>query len=146
MTGAQIARKFGVSTKCVTNDWPKDGCPRNADKSFDLDKVVAWRKAKLQGAANDPAVKMQANKTALQSKRLLLQCEKLEVELLQIKGKLIAKEVVLRDGERLGAMVKAAILRWVPAVGAAIGVEAQKKAQTIAEELLKELEDFRFGE
>ena len=88
MTGAQIAKRFGVSTKVVTNDWSKDGCPRNPDKSFDLDKVVAWRKAKLSAAANDPAVKMQASKTALQAKRLLLQCEVLEVGLLREKGKL----------------------------------------------------------
>jgi hypothetical protein len=88
MTGAQVAKRFGVATKTVTNDWFKDGCPRNADKSFDLDKVVAWRKAKLESAANDPAVRMQANKTALQSKRLLLQCEILEVGLLKEKGKL----------------------------------------------------------
>jgi phage terminase Nu1 subunit (DNA packaging protein) len=88
MTGAQIAKRFGVSTKTVTNDWAKDGCPRNPDKSFDLDKVVAWRKAKLQSASDDPGVRMQANKTALQSKRLLLQCEMLEVGLLREKGKL----------------------------------------------------------
>jgi hypothetical protein len=88
MTGAQVAKRFGVATKTVTNDWFKDGCPRNADKSFDLDKVVAWRKAKLETAANDPAVRAQSAKTALQSKRLMLQCEILEVGLLKEKGKL----------------------------------------------------------
>lgn len=92
MTGSQVAKRFGVSTKSVTNDWAKDGCPRNADKSFDLEKVVAWRKAKLQAAADDPAVKMQASKTALQAKRLMLQCEKLEIEVLRERGKLHDKD------------------------------------------------------
>lgn len=97
MTGAAIARKFGVATKTVTNDWFKDGCPRNKNKSFDLDKVLAWRKAKLQAAANDPAVKMQASKTALQAKRLMLQCEKLETELSVIRGKLHEREPCARS-------------------------------------------------
>jgi hypothetical protein len=88
MTGAQIAKRFGVATKTVTNDWAKDGCPRNPDKSFDLDKVVAWRKAKLQAAADDPSVRIQANKSALQAKRLMLQCEVLETQILREKNKL----------------------------------------------------------
>ena len=82
-----IAKKFGVARKTVY-EWVKEGCPRQADGSFDEDKVLAWRKAKLQAAVDDPAVRVQANKTALQAKRLLLQCDKLEVELLASKGKL----------------------------------------------------------
>lgn len=88
MTGAMVARKFGVAAKTVTDNWYKDGCPRNPDGSFDFERVLAWRKAKLHDAADDPAVKMQASKTALQAKRLMLQCEKLEVEIFRDKGKL----------------------------------------------------------
>jgi phage terminase Nu1 subunit (DNA packaging protein) len=88
MTGAAIARKFGVATKTVTHDWVLAGCPRNADKSFDLDLVLAWRKAKLNEAANDPAVKAAGHKAALQAKRLMLQCEQLEVVLARDKGRL----------------------------------------------------------
>jgi hypothetical protein len=112
MTGAAIARKFGVATKTVTHDWVGAGCPRNADKSFDYEKVLAWRKAKLNEAANDPAVKAAGAKAALQAKRLMLQCEQLEVVLLRDKGRLHDKaaccqslgEVVIqvssRDGTR----------------------------------------------
>lgn len=88
MTGAAIARKFGVATKTVTHDWVAAGCPRNPDKSFDLDVVVAWRKAKLNEAANDPAVKAAGAKATLQAKRLMLQCEQLETVIAREKGRL----------------------------------------------------------
>ena len=86
-TASDIARQHQVARKTVY-EWVKDGCPRERDGKFDEDKVLSWRKAKLGEAQNDQAVKMAAGKVALQNKRLLLQCDKLEVELLASKGKL----------------------------------------------------------
>lgn len=86
-----IARKFAVARKTVY-EWVEKGCPRNPDGSFDEDAVLAWRKATLQAAANDPNVKMAASKAALQAKRLLHQCEILELQIMQQRGKLHSKD------------------------------------------------------
>lgn len=144
MTGSDIARRFGVATKTVTNDWAKDGCPRNSDGSFDLDKVVAWRKAKLQAAADDPSVRAQSAKTALQSKRLMLQCEKLETEIMLVRGKLHDKAACAASLTELRAR-ESHTLHGLSQRFAAAFPEAGKMAEWIEHEIDGVIERLRDG-
>jgi len=142
MTGADIARRFGVHKKTVTHNWVQDGCPRNKNKTFDLDKVIAWRKAKIADANSDPAVKLQQGKTALQSKRLMLQCEKLETEISVTKGKLhdrhacSASLTAIRSAETLMLMsLGDRLAARFPENGAAIKQAADEEIRAMLERL-----------
>ena len=43
----EVLRIFGVSKPSLL-DWHRRGCPRNADRSYDLAAVVQWRMAELE--------------------------------------------------------------------------------------------------
>lgn len=96
-TVAGVARALGVSRQTVYS-WLKNGCPRNPDGSLDLERVLAWRRASGNGpnslptTGDDPGIRAASARTALQAKRLALQCEKLELDLLLQRGRLHDKE------------------------------------------------------
>src|ERR1035438_9416523 len=142
ISAAQLSRRFGVAPKTVF-EWVKDECPRNPDKSFDEEKVLAWRKAKLSEIMNDPSVRAASARTTLQAKRLMLQCEKLETEIGKEKGKLHDKDacaaslleiraIESRTLHGLGAKV-ASQFPEVPGLKAAI----EKETDAIVERLKK---------
>lgn len=105
LSGSALARKLGVSPKTVMHNWVKKGCPRNQDKTFDLDAVQAWRRA--QEAESTSSAASRSSISSLQERRLALQCEKLELELQVQRGQLHDKNACAQS---LASVVNEALL------------------------------------
>lgn len=52
LTQAAVAKAFGVKPPSVS-EWLKNGCPRNADKTYSLPAVIAWRVARAAGSKTE---------------------------------------------------------------------------------------------
>ena len=143
MTGAAIARKFGVATKTVTNDWFKQGCPRDADGGFDFDKVLAWRKAKMQEAMDDPAVKQQMNRTAVDLKLKLIKIQRTEFELAVLQRQYIHVDDARREVARVVYAVKSTLLAIPASLAATVvglsPVQAETELRTAITRALQQL-------
>jgi hypothetical protein len=89
---------LGVTRKTI-NEWLKDGLPRNADKSFSLPAVFAWRIQQL-GSRTAPAA---VSVNPLADKK----AEKLQMEIDRARRRLIDREAVeMGLVARLGVMVQ----------------------------------------
>ena len=140
VNASTLARKFAIANKTV-HAWVKEGCPRNADKSFDVEKVLAWRRAKLGESQNDPSVRAAGAKSALQAKRLMLQCEQLETSIFITKGKLLPADEVRREVTRIFQSVKQRFLA-LPNEAAPLlaGLSSAEAERLLRERVIKILE------
>lgn len=53
MTATNIAKLWGKSRQAVQNWYKRAGCPRNADGTYDLPKVIKWRESRLRKEAEE---------------------------------------------------------------------------------------------
>jgi phage terminase Nu1 subunit (DNA packaging protein) len=48
VTAKVLAELYGVGLSAISNWHARDGCPRNANGTYDLRAVIAWREAKIE--------------------------------------------------------------------------------------------------
>ncbi len=78
LSAREAGEAFGVSAQAVAMWHSRDGCPRNADKTYDLCKLVAWRvereserkSKKLMMLSDDPLLAGGGGSKALERYRL----------------------------------------------------------------------------
>jgi len=103
MKAREIGSLFGATPQAV-GLWSKNqGCPRNADGTFDLGAVIAWRidriKEEIRASEESPAMERKRNAEA----------EMREIELARLKGEVIEVEAVKRERLARIAAVKSAL-------------------------------------
>lgn len=125
VTATDIGLLFGI-TKQAVGQWPKAGCPRNIDGTYDLAAVIAWKLDKASGEDGDLGVGG-GNSPALEKYRL----EKAKIARLQrmtMEGTLIQRESVHSALSRLAPILRQA--------GERLGVAFGSPAQRLIEEAL----------
>lgn len=112
LSGAAIARRFGVARSVVTQNWVRAGCPRNRDKTYSLAAVTAWYQqrecARVERAAE------RERRTELQKRKLRLQCEQLATAIARDRARFHDVELC-RASIRAIVARESRILRELPA-------------------------------
>jgi len=109
-----LADAIGVSTKTIQR-WTQDGCPRNADKTYDLFAVLPWWRTLHERVAAE-AASDEPNSPALEEGRRLRN-ELTRLELAKRQGELVDRaEVEVAWGQVLSALAQS--LAGMPAAAA----------------------------
>lgn len=128
-----VARVLGVSDRTVRKWNP----PMNADGTYSLRGVVAWRLAMVETAAVDEEEDGDKENTPLkraQAKVAEHRGELLAIELAERRGELVAVEDVRRQVGAAASVITAAVSQ-MPGVlpGKLVGLPAEEIAQELAE-------------
>jgi len=103
LSARDIARVYNVSNQSV-GGWHKAGCPRNADRTYSLAEVIAWRETRLREAADAAAVKPSDAKGRQDEERArLLQLTRMERE-----GALMPRETVRESHAKMAGILRMA--------------------------------------
>ena len=91
-----VARFFGVTQKCVSNDWRKAGCPQVKYGTWDLKAVFDWWWDNL---ASERAAKMGGDESVNEAKRQYWwsKAEEGQIKVSQARESLISKEEVYKQ-------------------------------------------------
>lgn len=101
-TLAELADRLGVALRTVQR-WRKKY--DDAPKTLSVPQWVAFRNL-ISGPREDE--NLGARKTAAEARRAELACEKLELEIANLRGELVRRDEVRQDGVRLGSIINAA--------------------------------------
>ena len=127
LTGTQVAALFGVNRATVTT-WAERGLPRDGKAHYDLGTVVRWWKADFERQH----VSVSVDEEACRKRKLQAQAARAELELEQLRGKLIPAEQVEQANVRKVHAVKSAFLSLPRSVASLL---AGQSAATIEAEL-----------
>jgi len=127
LTGTQVAALFGVNKATVTT-WVSRGLPRDGKAHYDLGTVVKWWKADFERQH----VSVSVDEEASRKRKLKAQADRAELELEQLRGKLIPAEQVDQANVRKVHAVKSAMLAVPRSVASLL---ANQSAATIEAEL-----------
>ena len=92
----EVARFFGVTRKCVSNDWRKAGCPQVKYGTWDLKAVFDWW---WENLASERAAKMGGDESVNEAKRQYWwsKAEREQITVSQARESLISKENVYKQ-------------------------------------------------
>lgn len=131
MKAADVAKLYQVDPSAVSKWVSRDKCPRNADGTFDLAAVIAWREERLSAAA-------ETEKTGGKSEELERwrrhRADLAELDLKFRRGQLLDRAEVERGRVERVQIVKAALLalpRLLPPI--LIGMEQREMTIAIRE-------------
>ncbi len=79
LKGVKVAEIYRMSPARIAAMF-KEGCPRNDDKTYDLDLVIAWREARLKESHSNP--------TDSKERKMKAEAEYKEAQVAIIKGRL----------------------------------------------------------
>jgi len=127
LTGTQVAALFGVNRATVTT-WAERGLPRDGKAHYDLGTVVRWWRADFERQH----VSVSVDEEACRKRKLQAQAARAELELEQLRGKLIPAEQVEQANVRKVHAVKSAFLSLPRSVASLL---AGQSAATIEAEL-----------
>lgn len=93
---SEVAKFFGVTSKCVSNDWRKAGCPQVKRGTWDLKAVFDWW---WENIASERAAKMGGDESLNEAKRQYWwsKAEEGQIKVTQAKEDLIPKENVYKQ-------------------------------------------------
>ena len=120
MNGAQVARVFGVTRQAVSA-WK--GVPRNADRTYDLPAVVAWRLRELEDELAF-ATTREGDSPHLERYRAA-RAERAELELERFKDELVSR----RDVENRWGRVLTHIIQAFDGLGRVLAPRLARKEE-----------------
>jgi hypothetical protein len=97
----ELAERLGINLRTLQR-WRKKY--DDAPKTLSVPQWVAFRNL-ISGPREDE--NLGARKTAAEARRAELACEKLELEIANLKGELVRRAEVRQDGVRLGSIINA---------------------------------------
>lgn len=92
LTGVKLAGIYRLTTSAISAWHVKDGCPRNADGSYDLSVVIGWREGRIQAAA-DRAAEAGSGSVALERWRVARAAQE-EIRLAAMTGEYLPRAEV----------------------------------------------------
>ena len=138
-TIAQVAKREGVSRQTV-HKWFKQGCPGKENGWYNLKKIHEWvlkfKPGESQSENTLSGVTLALKKADLWEKNRLRA---------EYERKMVDGEQVEKEWEAFGKHLVATLLRWPAQVGSILGVEAQRRALVIVEELLQYIRENPLG-
>jgi phage terminase Nu1 subunit (DNA packaging protein) len=81
---------FGTS-RLTLGEWEERGCPRNADGTYDLAAVFAWRVAEIEERISTARDRLAGHR----ARREAALAERAEMELAELKGDLLSRQAVV---------------------------------------------------
>ena len=133
-TASELAEIFDVSRRTIT-DWQSDGFPRKKHGRFILKECWEWVGQNKTKDGDDNT------KAGLEKQKLREIIRKLIRENEVDEGKYLLTEDVARGVETITRRIRAVFLRFPKTIGATLGIEVEKKAHSVVEDVLKELEN-----
>lgn len=137
----ELAALLGVNRKTIQRALKRDGHPgTRADGRYD---VNAWREFVIGGsAAEDAEDADDTNPAALKARNLLLQNERLELQIAVMRGDFVAAADVEKWGAELGANVRKIVTQIHLAAPSVVGLsvpDAEARLKEIEDEILQQL-------
>ncbi|HUJ12066.1 MAG TPA: hypothetical protein VL171_18815 [Verrucomicrobiae bacterium] len=146
VSAAELARRSGYSRSSITRLTADGILQRGADKRFDLiDSLERIRKHEST-RQQDGKHTIDPELLELRQRYMRVRIERLQWEIDVAKEKYVLSEDVEHATEAMVAQAKGVLLRIPPALGAQLGIEAQKIGQAIVEDALRVLSDDPLGE
>lgn len=134
----QLAERYQVSSNTIRT-WIKEGAPKRKNGYYNLAAWDAWvEKNKPDHSATETLAYWKLEREKEQALKL-----KREREIAE--GRLVDGPTIRTQAETAASRVKTTLLRIPSSIGAILGVEAQRRAQDIVEEALKELRENPIG-
>ena len=137
MTASQIAALYGVSPRAV-GFWPKRGCPRAADKTFDLGRVILWHESEIQNEVDQKIQALGKETPSLERWRQARAATE-ELRLKNLKGELISIEEVEEARVQRVLILKRYLLALPRRLGPALEGMTAKEAEALLNEHLRDL-------
>lgn len=130
MTATNIAKLWGVTRQAVQNWYKHYGCPRNADGTYDLPAVIAWRESRLRKEAEEegggPA----------RERKLEAEAGIAEMRLKVMNDQLVDREQIQRERKQRILAVKEGLLSLPPRACYLLeGKSVSEIRQTLKEEV-----------
>jgi hypothetical protein len=138
-----LLRRMGEGAEIIPvvtlKSWLVEGAPKKHKGFYDVVSWLAWIRVNKAKDGDDDT------KAGLERRKLRIQCESAEYKFAVERGEHIKKSDVERDVEALVIRTKTVFLRIPHSIGNILGVDAQKKADALIVEALKELEERPLG-
>ena len=145
VTLKDLAKAAGRSRQAVYNALGRGLPPADEKGRYDLAKSLAWFAAEEQGKAGEDQHK-QAKKL-LESRRLLRQCEKQELELAILRRQHIPVEEVTREVSRMVMNAKQLLLALPSSLASTVvGLSPAEAERQLRDGILRALDQLATGE